>query len=65
VDFWLARIAVDLVAVPELLHFGFCPSAVLYDIYAVFVIRGFFVWRRLARDEVSEMSDPRIETVGA
>ena len=66
VDFWLAWIAVDLVGVPELLHFGFYPSAVLYGVYALFVIWGFFVWRRLARDEqVSDLADPRIETVGA
>ena len=30
VDFWLCWIAVDLVGVPELLHFHFYPSAVLY-----------------------------------
>ena len=49
VEFWLCWIAVDLVGVPELLHFGFYPSAVLYGIYALFVIWGFVVWLRLAR----------------
>ncbi|MDX6326666.1 MAG: nicotinamide mononucleotide transporter, partial [Nocardioidaceae bacterium] len=49
VDFWLCWIAVDLVGVPELLHFHFYPSAVLYCIYGGFVILGFFAWLRVAR----------------
>ena len=51
VDFWLAWIAVDLVGVPELLHFHYYPSAVLYGIYAGFVIWGFTIWLRVARNE--------------
>ena len=51
VDFWLCWIAVDLVGVPELLHFHFYPSAVLYGIYGAFVIWGFFAWLRVARTE--------------
>jgi len=50
-DFWLCWIAVDIVGVPELLHFHYYPSAVLYAIYAAFVIWGFFVWRRLQNTE--------------
>ena len=53
VDFWLCWIAVDLVGVPELLHFGFYPSAVLYAVYAGFVVWGFFVWRGVARKEAA------------
>ena len=49
VDFWLCWLAVDLVGVPELLHFGYYPSAILYAIYAGFVIWGFVVWLRLSR----------------
>ena len=45
------RIAVDLVGVPELLHFRYYPSAILYAIYAGFVIWGFIVWLRLSRAE--------------
>jgi nicotinamide mononucleotide transporter len=48
-DFWLCWIAVDVVGVPELLHFHYYPSAALYAIYAGFVIWGFYVWRRLQR----------------
>ena len=48
-DFWLCWIAVDVVGVPELLHFHYYPSAALYAIYAGFVIWGFFVWRQLQR----------------
>jgi len=51
VDFWLCWIAVDLVGVPLLLHSGFYPSAVLYAVYAGFVIWGFVVWQRIARAE--------------
>ncbi|MGH3496874.1 MAG: nicotinamide mononucleotide transporter family protein [Nocardioidaceae bacterium] len=67
VDFWLAWVAVDLVGVPELIHFRFYPSATLYAVYAGFVIWGFFVWRRVARDESAGPLADRssIETVGA
>ena len=51
IEFWLCWIAVDLVGVPELLHFKFYPSAILYGIYGVFVIWGFFVWWRVYREE--------------
>lgn len=51
VDFWLCWIAVDVVGVPELLHFHYYPSATLYAVYAAFVIWGFFVWRAAARTE--------------
>ncbi|WP_433366548.1 nicotinamide mononucleotide transporter family protein [Actinoplanes sp. CA-142083] len=58
VEFWLCWIAVDLVGVPELLHFGYYPSAVLYAVYAGFVIWGFVVWLRISRAE----SGPRLTT---
>ncbi|MGK5678087.1 nicotinamide mononucleotide transporter family protein [Actinoplanes sp. URMC 104] len=51
VEFWLCWIAVDLVGVPELLHFGYYPSAILYAVYAAFVIWGFVVWLRISRTE--------------
>jgi nicotinamide mononucleotide transporter len=53
-DFWLCWIGVDVVGVPELLHYHYYPSAVLYAIYAAFVVWGFFVWRRVARTEASD-----------
>jgi nicotinamide mononucleotide transporter len=67
VDFWLCWIAVDLVGVPELLHFGFYPSAVLYAVYAGFVIWGFVVWLRIARREVAGVGGaaPRPDEVPA
>ena len=64
VDFWLCWIAVDLVGVPELIHFQLYPSATLYAIYAVFVVWGFFVWRRVARLETSPALTPLQEAVG-
>ncbi|MBW9206013.1 nicotinamide riboside transporter PnuC [Mumia sp. zg.B53] len=63
VDFWLVWIAVDLVGVPELIYFQYYPSAVLYAVYAGFVVWGFVVWRRAARDEAPRIDDPRAEAV--
>jgi nicotinamide mononucleotide transporter len=63
VDFWLCWIAVDVVGVPELIHFHYYPSATLYAIYAAFVIWGFFVWRRVARAEAPAPLTPLQEAV--
>ncbi|WP_285682321.1 nicotinamide mononucleotide transporter family protein [Actinoplanes sp. NBRC 103695] len=62
VEFWLCWIAVDLVGVPELLHFGYYPSALLYAFYAAFVIWGFVVWLRISRRDA--ILPPRLEAVG-
>ncbi len=64
VDFWICWIAVDVVGVPELIHFAYYPSATLYGIYAAFVIWGFFVWRRVARAEAPAPLTPLQEAVG-
>lgn len=64
VDFWLCWIAVDLVGVPELLHFGYYPSAALFAIYAGFVVWGFFVWRRVERSERQPASATLQEAIG-
>ena len=65
VEFWLCWIAVDLVGVPELLHFGYYPSAILYAVYLGFVVWGFFVWLRISREEQPpRLDDPTLETVG-
>ena len=53
VEFWLCWIAVDLVGVPELLHFGYYPSAILYAVYAAFVVWGFVVWLRISQSETT------------
>jgi nicotinamide mononucleotide transporter len=62
VDFWLCWIAVDLVGVPELIHFERYPSAALYGIYLLLVLYGFFAWRRIARAEL--LAEPEMEAVG-
>jgi nicotinamide mononucleotide transporter len=51
VEFWLIWIGVDVVGVPLLLRAQLYPSAVLYGIYGAFVVWGFVVWLRVARDE--------------
>jgi len=64
VEFWLCWIAVDLVGVPELVHFRYYPSAILYDVYAVFVVWGFLVWLRISRAErAPRMGDRSVEAV--
>lgn len=50
-EFWLIWIAVDLVGVPLLLMAGYYPSAVLYIVYAAFVLWGFVVWLRVQRNQ--------------
>jgi nicotinamide mononucleotide transporter len=62
VDFWLCWIAVDLVGVPELIYFKLYPSALLYGVYLLLVLYGFFTWRRIARQEM--LADPTAEMVG-
>jgi nicotinamide mononucleotide transporter len=59
-EFWLCWIAVDLVGVPTLLKFHFYPSAVLYGVYGLLVIYGFFVWLKASREEqvpAAELAD--------
>ena len=57
-DFWLAWIGVDLVGVPLLVNSHFYPSAVLYAVYACFVLYGFFVWLRASRVEAPTAGAP-------
>jgi nicotinamide mononucleotide transporter len=64
VDFWLYWIAVDLVGVPELVHFRYYPSAILYAVYAAFVIWGFVVWLGISRRErIPRLGDPAVAAV--
>jgi nicotinamide mononucleotide transporter len=62
VDFWLCWIAVDLVGVPELIYFERYPSAVLYGVYLLLVVYGFWRWRQIARQE--PLAEPEMEAVG-
>jgi nicotinamide mononucleotide transporter len=50
-DFWLAWIAVDLVGVPLLWHSQYYPTAILFVVYGVLVVWGFFVWLKASRTE--------------
>jgi nicotinamide mononucleotide transporter len=48
-EFWLIWIGVDVVGVPLLFNGGYYPSAILYLVYAAFVLWGFAVWLRIQR----------------
>ncbi len=65
VDFWLVWIGVDVVGVPLLVKAQLYPSAVLYAVYAGFVVWGFTVWWRITRDRPSASAPvPTPEEVG-
>ena len=62
-EFWLIWIGVDLVGIPLLLAAGYYPSAVLYIVYAGFVIWGFVVWARLQQHTQSLQIDHQKHSV--
>ncbi|MFI9488083.1 nicotinamide riboside transporter PnuC [Promicromonospora sp. NPDC052451] len=51
VEFWLIWVAVDLVGVPLLFSAGYWATALMYVIYGVFTLVGFFAWWRISRRE--------------
>lgn len=56
VEFWLIWILVDIVGVTTLVQAGFYPTAVMYLVYGVFCIWGFFTWMRVQR-RLAEVGD--------
>ena len=54
IEFWLLWIAVDIVGVPLLVRAGYYPSAVLYVVYAAFVLWGLAVWWRVQRGKAAQ-----------
>lgn len=70
VEFWLVWMLVDLVGVVSLVRSPYPAHATvgMYLFYAFFVVMGFFVWWRAARDatpQTSPVTDPSMEGVGA
>ncbi|MFD1810831.1 nicotinamide mononucleotide transporter family protein [Rhodococcus gannanensis] len=57
-EFWLIWIGVDVVGVPLLLKAGYYPSAILYLVYAGFVVWGFAVWLRIQRRGTEVQAHP-------
>lgn len=53
-EFWLIWIGVDAVGVPLLFSGGYYPSALLYLVYAGFVLWGFAVWLRIQRQSAQQ-----------
>ena len=53
-EFWLIWMAVDIVGIPLLVFAGYFPSAVLYLVYAAFVLWGFVVWNGVQRSNDQE-----------
>ena len=54
VEFWLIWVAVDLVGVPLLFSAGYWATALMYVIYGLFTLFGFFAWWRISRREGAE-----------
>jgi nicotinamide mononucleotide transporter len=46
VEFWLIWVAVDVVGVPLLFSAGYYASGIMYIVYGLFTLTGFFVWMR-------------------
>lgn len=64
-EFWLIWIGVDLVGVPLLFLAGYYPSAVLYLVYAAFVLWGFAVWIRVQHRRKAAAHHPAPQTPSA
>ncbi|PWH05682.1 hypothetical protein DEO23_10740 [Brachybacterium endophyticum] len=47
VEFWLIWVAVDIVGVPLLFSAGYYASGLMYVVYGLFTLTGFFVWWRV------------------
>lgn len=58
VEFWLVWLLVDVVGVTSLVRAGYYPTAVMYLVYAAFVVLGFVVWLRVARDAARTQAPP-------
>lgn len=70
VEFWLVWMLVDLVGVISLVRSPYPAHATvgMYLFYAFFVVMGFFVWWKAARDATPQtppIADPSLEGVGA
>jgi nicotinamide mononucleotide transporter len=64
-EFWLMWIAVDLVGVPLLWHSEYYATAILYAVYGVLVLYGFFVWLKASRTEAPDRFEAReLDPVG-
>ena len=70
IDFWFVWLAVDVVGVPLLVAAGYYPSAVLYVVYAGFVVWGALTWVRAHRQERATTAgaggpqDPAVTALG-
>jgi nicotinamide mononucleotide transporter len=62
VEFWLIWVAVDLVGVPLLFSAGYWATALMYVIYGLFTLFGFFAWWRISRREGAEPDEAAVAT---
>ncbi|MFD2793723.1 nicotinamide riboside transporter PnuC [Promicromonospora vindobonensis] len=58
VEFWLVWVAVDLVGVPLLFSAGYWATAMMYLVYGLFTLFGFFAWWRISRRESAGHDQP-------
>ena len=59
VEFWIVWMLVDVVGVTTLIDAGYYPTAVMYLVYAVFVVVGFVVWMRASARTTAAPTAPR------
>lgn len=59
VEFWIVWMLVDVVGVTTLIDAGYYPTAVMYLVYAVFVVIGFVVWIRASARTTAAPAAPR------
>jgi nicotinamide mononucleotide transporter len=62
VEFWLIWVAVDLVGVPLLFSAGYWATALMYVVYGVFTLVGFFAWWRISRREQADPDQASVAT---
>lgn len=63
VEFWLVWMLVDVVGVTTLLQAGYYPTAVMYLVYAAFVVLGFVVWRRASASLAAPGPGPEVASI--
>ena len=54
---WLVWIAVDIVSAGLYFYKGLCPTGVLYTLYAVAAVAGYFKWLKMMKNGKTTLPD--------